>query len=155
MDRFPRMKPALLCAIFLSLAPVFGQDRAQTPLPQVALSINSKSVVAEVADEDAERSAGLMFRTKLDAEAGMLFLMPEVGPAIFWMRNTKIPLSIAFIDLHGRILEIHDMKPNDETPIRSRLRNVAFALEMDHGWFARNSIFPGDEVDGLPPYLPK
>jgi uncharacterized protein len=138
---------------FLALAPSLpARDFAQPTLPRVTLVVNSVTVIAEVADEDHERSAGLMFRESLGANEGMLFIMPGIGPAAFYMRNTRIPLSIAYIAPNGTILEIHDLEPFEETPVRSRFQNIAYALEMEQGWFHNNSIYPGSSIIGLPPH---
>lgn len=128
-----------------------AREGPQPPLPTITLYIGAHRLVAEVADEEHEREAGLMFREELREGHGMLFVMPRPGPAGFWMKNTQIPLSVAYISPEGRILEIHDLEPGNETPVRSRFRNVAYALEVRQGWFADAGIFPGDFVRGLPP----
>jgi len=138
---------ALLLAAALS---AFAQEAAQPPLPTTTLTAGGRTIKAEVADDDAERSAGLMFRENLGPDAGMLFIMPTIGPAGFWMKNTRIPLSIAFIDPQGTILEIHDMEPQSEKVVSSVFPKIAYALEMEKGWFARNGILPGTRVSGLP-----
>ena len=109
------------------------------------------SIRAEVADDDAERSAGLMFRESLAPDSGMLFVMPSVGPASFWMKNTLIPLSVAFLDENGTIMEIHDMQPKSEKIVKSTFSRIAYALEMQQGWFGKKNIWPGERVSGLPP----
>lgn len=138
-----------ICALF-SAGALWAQTAAQPTLPSVKLTINGKALTAEVADDNTERATGLMFREKLAEDSGMLFVMPQVDEATFWMRNTLIPLSVAYIDPSGTILEIHDMKPRDETPIRSQFPYVAYALEMDKGWFEKKGILPGDRIIGLP-----
>jgi len=139
-----------ICALFASGA-LWAQTAAQPTLPTVKLAVNGKVLTAEVADDNTERATGLMFREKLAEDSGMLFVMPQVAEATFWMRNTLIPLSVAYIDPSGTILEIHDMKPRDETPIPSKFPYVAYALEMDKGWFEKKGILPGDRITGLPP----
>jgi uncharacterized protein len=139
-----------LVAVFLA-GGGWGRESAQPPLPTITLTINAATVVAEVADTDEARSAGLMFREALADDAGMLFVMPGVGPAAFYMKNTGIPLSIAFIGPQGTILEIHDLEPFNEIPVRSRFQTIAYALEMPRGWFSERGIFPGIVVRGLPP----
>jgi uncharacterized membrane protein (UPF0127 family) len=142
----------LFLALLLPVAPVLAQETAQPPLPTVTLKAeNGRTITAEVADEDHERAAGLMFREKLAPDSGMLFVMPRPSRAAFWMKNTPIPLSIAYIDASGTILEIHDMKPHDEKTVRSVFPNVAYALEMEQGWFARAGVNPGERLKGLPP----
>jgi hypothetical protein len=140
-----------LCAVS-SL--VLAADGAQPELPAATLRIGKVAVRAEVADEDAERSCGLMFRESLAPDSGMLFIMPVTGPASFWMKNTLIPLSIAFIGPDGTIMEIHDMQPKNEKPVNSTFPRIAYALEMQQGWFSKNNIWPGERITGLPP-LPR
>ncbi len=142
---------SLFAATLLLATTAFAQQEAQPTLPITTLTVGKKQISAEVADDNKERMTGLMFRKKLAPDSGMLFVMPRVEPASFWMRNTLIPLSVAYISPEGLILEIHDMKPLDETPVPSKLTNIAYALEMDQGWFSSNGIFPGERLGGLPP----
>ena len=144
-----------LCLLVFATS-VLAQETAQPPLPTIALKAeNGKVITAEVADETPERTAGLMFREKLDPDSGMLFVMPRPDRAAFWMKNTLIPLSIAYIDPSGTILEIHDMKPQDEKTIPSVFPTVAYALEMEQGWFAKAGVNPGEKLKGLPPLTGK
>lgn len=136
--------------LLLSVTTLLAKEGAQPPLPTVTLTLGEKRVQAEVADEDSERSAGLMFREALGTDSGMLFVMPSTSRASFWMKNTPLPLSIAFMSPTGVILEIHDLQPHVEKPVQSRFPNVAYALEMRQGWFSDNGIFPGTKVQGLP-----
>ncbi len=138
--------------LFLLLFPVLAlaRDVAQPPLPTITLKLDSHALKAEVADEAHEQVMGLMFRESLDDDAGMLFVMPRVGPASFWMKNTLIPLSIAYISPAGVILEIHDLEPHVEKPVSSRFPNIAFALEVRRGWFSDKGILPGTKISGLP-----
>lgn len=144
------MRYATVLLLLLS-ACALGRDNAQPTLPTIELRVRGITVNAEVADDNAERSAGLMFREELAKNAGMLFVMPGVAPASFWMKNTPLPLSIAYISPAGRILEIHDLEPFNEEPVRSKFQNIAFALEMARGWFAKNGVYAGDTITGLPP----
>ena len=141
---------ALLTALVLTAPALFSAETAQPELPVTTLRIGATSLKAEVADDDAERSSGLMLRESLAADSGMLFVMPSVAPATFWMKNTLIPLSIAFLDQTGTIMEIHDMQPKDEKTVRSTFPRIAYALEMQQGWFAKKNIWPGEKVSGLP-----
>ena len=102
-------------------------------------------ITAEIAKTDDERSLGLMHRKKLPDGEGMLFVFDRDQPLSFWMKNTLIPLSIAFIASDGRIIEIKDMQPLDENSVRSG-RSVRYALEVPQGWFGRAGIKPGDVV---------
>ncbi|MDR0376971.1 MAG: DUF192 domain-containing protein [Spirochaetaceae bacterium] len=98
---------------------------------------------AELARTDPERSQGLMNRTSLADGEGMLFIFERDQIVSFWMKNTRIPLSIAFILTDGRIIEIRDMQPLDITSISST-RSVRYALEVPQGWFARAGLNVGD-----------
>ena len=112
------------------------------------LILREKKLLVEVADTAEKRTGGLMFRDKLDKDAGMLFVFEKSAKTSFWMYNTTIPLSIAFIDEKGIILQIEDMKPKDLTPIYSKYK-VLYALEVNQGWFETNKIKIGDVVKNL------
>jgi uncharacterized membrane protein (UPF0127 family) len=141
---------ALFFGLVLLALSLFGQEVAQVALPSIALKVGGKMVTAEVADEPQERERGLMFRKNLAPDSGMLFVMRAPEPAAFWMKNTTLPLSVAYISQSGVILEIHDLKPLEETPVASAFANIAYALEMEKGWFAKNGILAGDRIEGLP-----
>ncbi|MCL2043218.1 MAG: DUF192 domain-containing protein [Treponema sp.] len=100
-------------------------------------------ITAELAITDAERNQGLMYREKLSDGEGMLFIFDRDQQLSFWMKNTLIPLSIAFVSSDGRITEIRDMQPHDETSVRSS-RSVRYALEVPQGWFDRVGVQSGD-----------
>ena len=127
---------------------------ARTPpqeiLPTITLRVGSVTVEAEVADESDERTIGLMGREELVDGKGMLFVFREPQAMGFWMRDTLVPLSIAYINAAGVIREIHDLQPLDETPARSAFRDLLYALEVPQGWFHKNKILPGDRIAGLP-----
>lgn len=144
------IRPFLALALLAVTA--FAQETAQPPLPTITLkAANGRAITAEVADETHERTAGLMFREKLAPNSGMLFVMPRPDRAGFWMKNTLIPLSIAYINPSGVILEIHDLKPHNEKPVPSVFPTVAYALEMEQGWFQKAGVNPGERLQGLPP----
>ena len=144
--------PALVwVALFLfHPLPCPAQSGPQPSLPAIELRIGTKKITAEVADETHERAAGLMFRKSLASDSGMLFVMDDSGPVGFWMKNTEVPLTIAYIDAAGLIKELHDLQPRVEKPVPSRFPNIAYALEMPQGWFSKNNIWPGERIDGLP-----
>lgn len=110
-----------------------------------ALSIHGNDVSVEIVDDDASRAQGLMYRSTLDANAGMLFVFPNEQRRCFWMKNTYIPLSIAYIRHDGYIIDILDMYPLDETPVCSS-QEAMFALEVNQGWFADKGILPGEQI---------
>jgi uncharacterized membrane protein (UPF0127 family) len=145
------MNRAVLLYLLLVAGSALSQETAQVTLPLVSLSVAGKAVTAEVADDAQERSMGLMFRERLAPNGGMLFVMPKPERASFWMKNTTLPLSVAYINSAGVILEIHDLQPLDEKPVPSAFPNIAYALEMEQGWFNENGILAGDRIQGLPP----
>ncbi len=148
---FTKWIPVLVAAgLAITCATGRAQTEAQPPLPVTMLQLGGKTVRAETADNDSERTCGLMFRKSLGIDCGMLFVMPQTGPVAFWMRNTEIPLSIAYIDPNGTIMELHDLEPHNETTVRSEFPRIAYALEMPQGWFTKNNIWPGEHVGGLP-----
>ncbi len=119
-----------------------GQERPGL----IRLTIDTAVVWAEVADRPDVRQMGLMYRKELPRDQGMLFVFEEPQILDFWMRNTHIPLDIAFISSDGIILNIEAMKPLDEGP-RYRSRSPArYALEVNQGWFAKRGIKPGTRV---------
>ncbi len=125
-------------------------DGKPQSLPITTLKVGPHAVAAEVASTPDQRSLGLMYRFSLPADHGMLFVFPEPQPLAFWMRNTYIPLSIAFIDAEGRILNIVEMAPRSDATHPSR-GDALYALEMRKGWFAERGVAPGARVTGLPP----
>jgi uncharacterized membrane protein (UPF0127 family) len=134
----------------LVLAVGLASSTAAAELPIVALSINGQKLTAEVAVTPEQRATGLMNRFRLKPDQGMLFVFERPEPQAFWMKNTFIPLSIAFIAGDGRILNVADMAPQDESLHWSR-GPALHAIEMRKGWFAERGIKAGDRVDGLPP----
>lgn len=148
-----RMLKRLLAAAALAVAlPCAAQplDGKPQSLPVSKIQVGPHAVSAEVAQTPDQRALGLMYRFSLPADHGMLFVFPEPQPLGFWMRNTYIPLSIAFIDADGRILNVEDMAPRDESSHPSR-GAALYALEMRKGWFADKGVGAGTRVTGLPP----
>jgi uncharacterized membrane protein (UPF0127 family) len=117
-------------------------------LPTVDLEIKGHRLVAEIAATETTRETGLMHRFSLQRDHGMLFVFRDAQPQAFWMKNTYVPLSIAFIGSDGRILNIDDMAPLTESTHPSR-GSALYALEMKKGWFAERGIAMGDPVGGL------
>ena len=110
------------------------------------IKINDKTIKVEVASTQKKRMLGLMFRDKLDKDHGMLFIYPEKQTLSFWMKNTKIPLSIAFIKSNGEITQIESMSPYTLTSHVSK-DEVNYALEMEEGWFRTNGFEVGSKVN--------
>jgi len=111
----------------------------------ITLTINDKKLSVELAKTISQQMKGLMNKKSLPENSGMLFTYPIELNLSFWMKNTYIPLSIAFISEQGIIKEIYDMKPLDETPIRS-INKVKYALEVNQGWFKKNNIEINDKI---------
>lgn len=136
------------CALPLS-AGAQPSTGPQPRLPTTQLSAGIHIIRAEVADTDATRRDGLMFRRELPGNDGMLFVFERPDVQCFWMRNTLLPLSIAFIADDGTIVNIEDMAPQTEDPHCAK-KPVRYALEMAQGWFAEHGIAAGKKLDGLP-----
>jgi uncharacterized membrane protein (UPF0127 family) len=133
-----------LLALTLLAAPAL----AQQTLPVVQLSAGMHLIRAEVAADFSSRSRGLMHRKSLGANAGMLFIFDGAAPHCMWMKNTYIPLSVAFVDAQGAIINIADMQPHSEES-HCAARPALYALEMAQGWFAQRGIKPGAKLGGL------
>jgi len=121
---------------------------ARAEMPEIALALDGHKLTAEVAHTDADRALGLMHRRMLPENRGMLFVFPQAAPLGFWMMNTHIPLSIAFIDDAGTIINIADMKPLT-TDTHNSARPARYALEMNQGWFRKRGIRSGAKIEGL------
>src|SRR5215472_18912790 len=142
-----RQVNSALRAILLLLA-LTAVSVSAAPLATIELAIKGHKLVAEIAATEATRTTGLMNRFSLQPDHGMLFVFSEPQPLAFWMKNTYVPLSIAFIGADGRIVNIEDMAPLTESTHPSR-GLALYALEMKKGWFASHDIGPGDRVEGL------
>ncbi|MFM7507245.1 MAG: DUF192 domain-containing protein [Rubrivivax sp.] len=133
----------------LATAPAAGQTGPQPRLPTTPLTIGIHVVQAELAATPEQQATGMMFRTSMGTNEGMLFVNDEPGVRCFWMRNTLLPLSIAFIADDGTIVNLADMAPRSEQSHCSA-QPVRFALEMNQGWFAKRGIQPGTRISGKP-----
>jgi len=122
-----------------------GDDHAE-PGDLVTIRAGGIEVRVEIADEPAEHSRGLMFRETLDENEGMLFIYPEERTLAFWMKNTLVPLDIAYADREGRIVDIQQMEPQtiENHPSAAPAQ---YALEMNQGWFAANGVRVGDRIE--------
>jgi hypothetical protein len=119
---------------------------AQPKLRSIRIWLGAEELSAEIARTPMEQETGMMFRTNLDENAGMLFVFPHPRQASFWMTNCPLPLSAAYIDPQGAILEIHQLRANDPTPVVAESSNILFVLEVNQGWFARHHLEPGTIV---------
>lgn len=133
-----------LVAVALALAasaPARGGQQVIT-----AVLFGEARLAVEVADDPAEQKQGLMDRPKLDADSGMIFVYPDEKLRSFWMRSTPIPLSVAFLDAKGTVLNVLEMKALDGTPRYKSAGEARYAVEANEGWFARHGVKPGDRV---------
>ena len=112
------------------------------------LSAGFHRIDAEVANTAQQRAQGLMQRTQMDQQHGMLFVFSDVAIHCMWMKNTLIPLAVAFLDDAGRILNIAEMKPHSEDN-HCAAKPARFALEMNIGWFSQRGLRTGDVIGGV------
>jgi len=143
---FANLTALLVC---LAATPALAQTGPQPRLPTATLTLGMHRIVAELAVTAQHQATGMMFRTQMGVSEGMLFVNDDAGVRCFWMRNTLIPLSIAFIDAQGRILNIAEMQPKSDATHCSD-GPARYALEMNAGWFAQRKIKPGTRVTGGP-----
>jgi uncharacterized membrane protein (UPF0127 family) len=135
-------------AICLLSGPVLAQE-PQTNLPRVKLSAGMHQIDAQVAQTPAQRATGLMWRKEMPQHEGMLFAFEQPSVQCFWMMNTLLPLSAAFVADDGTIVNIADMKPQS-TDSHCSARPVRFVLEMNQGWFSKKGIQAGAKLSGEP-----
>ncbi|MEO6031412.1 MAG: DUF192 domain-containing protein [Burkholderiaceae bacterium] len=138
---------AALFALFLSGA-VLAQDVAQK-LPAIPLQAGLYLIQAELAQTPKQREIGLMFRKTMATNVGMLFAFEQPGVQCFWMKNTLLPLSVAFVADDGRIVNIEDMKPQT-LDSHCSIQPVRYVLEMNQGWFAKRGIQADFQLRGAP-----
>ncbi|MDR1566119.1 MAG: DUF192 domain-containing protein [Treponema sp.] len=138
---------ALLCLQAAAFSSCRAQGNIKFEKRDLILEGQGKTALikAEIARTGAERARGLMYRQELKDGEGMLFIFERDETLSFWMKNTTIPLSIAYISSEGRILEIHDLEAGNLNPVRSG-RSARYALEVPRGYFARTGFGPGDRV---------
>jgi uncharacterized membrane protein (UPF0127 family) len=119
---------------------------AQTNLQRMKIYVGPAELDAALALRPLERQTGMMWRTNMDENEAMLFPFPEPHRASFYMKNTRVPLSAAYIDPEGAIVEIHDLHPLEEKPATAASDNIQYVLEVKQGWFRRNNITTGAVV---------
>ena len=137
---------ALAAFLFLAAGTALAQKGPSTAT--TTIKVGGHPLRVEVVANDEDRAKGLMFREKLGRDDGMLFVFPELAYHAMWMKNTLIPLSVAFIEADGTIANIADMKPHDESS-HCAVKPVPYALEMDRGWFAARGLKAGSRIGGL------
>jgi uncharacterized protein len=142
-------RPVLGLVLFVLAACSDAQNGA-FGLRTVDLNVGGTPLKVEVADTQESLSNGLMYRSAIPDGQGMLFILGPAQQASFWMKNTKIPLSIGYIDGNAILREEHDMQPFDERTTRSASNEICYALEVNQGWFQKHHIDPGVKITGIP-----
>ncbi|MDD4887631.1 MAG: DUF192 domain-containing protein [Thiomonas sp.] len=140
---------ALAFALASSSAAWAAQPEVNTGLPRVELKVGGHTLSAEVASTAEQQQTGLMNRSSLPPNHGMVFVFAQTQPVCMWMKNTRIPLSVAFIGADGRIVNIADMQPETED-VHCAQQDVRYALETPLHWFAQHGVKAGARVNGLP-----
>ena len=139
-----RLTWCLLASAALALA----VPAARAELPEIPLAVNGHKLTVEVAANDEVRMQGLMHRRVLPESRGMLFVFTDIAVHAMWMMNTHIPLSVAFLDERGVIINIEDMKPHTQDT-HPAAKPAQYALEVNLGWFGKRGIKPGAKVEGI------
>lgn len=148
----PAMKRPLQILVALAAAVALQGAHAeepQTTLPRVTLSAGMHQIEAQVAQNNDQRMTGLMYRKEMPQHEGMLFVFEQPSMQCFWMKNTLLPLTAAFVSDDGTIVNLVDMKPQT-TDSHCSLKPVRYVLEMNQGWFARKGIKAGTKLAGTP-----
>ncbi|MBT9549548.1 MAG: DUF192 domain-containing protein [Hydrogenophaga sp.] len=139
---------ALLSALLVTVSgPAWSRDGPQTNLPRVTLTAGMHLIQAQVAATPEQRSIGLMFRQDMPANEGMVFVFEEPAGQCFWMKNTLLPLTAAFVADDGTIVNLADMKPQTEDSHCSA-KPVRYVLEMNQGWFTKRGLKAGAKLSG-------
>jgi hypothetical protein len=144
-----RLLVCLSCLLALMTGPAWSRDAPQLQLPRVTLTAGMHLIQAQVASTPQQRATGLMFRQDMPVNEGMLFVFDEPAIQCFWMKNTLLPLTAAFVADDGTVVNLADMKPQtldshcSEKPVR-------YVLEMNLGWFAKRGLKAGSRLGGAP-----
>ena len=131
-----------------------AQERPQLALPHARLQAGMYQIDAQLAATPEQREIGLMHRSEMPQHEGMLFVFEQPAEQCFWMKNTILPLTAAFVADDGTIVNLVDMKPQT-TDSHCSARPVRFVLEMNQGWFHKKAIRAGDKLSGKPFSAPK
>ena len=146
LKRLAALLPLLLASASFMM-PAHAQQQPQTDLPRTQLSIGLYKIDAQVAQTPLQREIGLMFRKEMPQAEGMIFVFEQPATQCFWMRNTILPLTAAFVADDGRIVNLADMQPMTENTHCSQ-EPVRYVLEMNQGWFAKKNIKKGAKLGG-------
>ncbi len=138
-----------LAVLALALCGVAQAQKPQTELPRTALSIGMYRIDAQVASTSEQHATGLMFRTEMPQHEGMLFVFAQATQQCFWMKNTLIPLAVAFVADDGTLVNLDEMKAQTLNAHCSE-KPVRYVLEMNTGWFSKKGIKAGNKLVGPP-----
>ncbi|WP_344869670.1 DUF192 domain-containing protein [Comamonas faecalis] len=149
MLRFALLQGGLALSLLLPTAPAVAQQAPQLDLPRTEITAGMHRIDAQVAATARQREIGLMYRREMPAHEGMLFAFPELGVQCFWMKNTPLALTAAFVADDGRIVNLANMQPHSEESHCSS-EPVRYVLEMNQGWFAKRGLKAGSKLAGAP-----
>jgi uncharacterized membrane protein (UPF0127 family) len=135
---------------FKAITPAPSADLDEFGFPTTKIQLGAQTLEVELAETQEQQLKGLRFRKTLADNAGMLFIFPSPQRVSFWMKDASIPLSIAFVEADGKIVQIRPMQPFDEKPVPSLSVSIAYALMVNQGWFERNGISAGTVIENLP-----
>ena len=144
-----RLLALLSCLLAVFTLPAWSQDAPQLQLPRVTLSAGMHLINAQVAATPEQRTIGLMFRQEMPANEGLLFVFEQPAGQCFWMKNTLLPLTAAFVADDGTIVNLADMKPQT-LDSHCSAQPVRYVLEMNKGWFAKRGLKSGSRLGGAP-----
>lgn len=143
------MKIMLVSVLMLLLTPALAQDAPQLDLPRTTLKAGMHLIQAQVASTPQQRAVGLMHRADMPANEGMLFVFEQPAVQCFWMKNTLLPLTAAFVQDDGTVVNLADMQPQS-LDSHCSAKPVRYVLEMRQGWFAKRGIQHGFRLSGPP-----
>jgi uncharacterized membrane protein (UPF0127 family) len=143
------MKKLIALAAALAACAAFAQDQPQMTLPRVKLNAGMHIIDAQVASTPDQRETGLMFRKEMPQQEGMLFVFEYPSQQCFWMKNTLLPLSVAFVHDDGTIANIEEMQAQT-LDSHCSVEPVRYVLEMNKGWFSKKGIKAGSRLEGQP-----
>ena len=143
------MKRFFALALLAAAASTILAQEPQRSLPRVKLSAGMHQIDAQVAATPDQRATGLMHRKEMPQHEGMLFILEQPSQQCFWMKNTLLPLSIAFVEDDGTIVNVEEMKPQT-LDSHCSVKPVRYVLEMNTGWFAKKGVKPGTKLTGTP-----
>lgn len=137
------------CVLLMGCTPESGTSSLESASPDTyfPIGLGESTLQLQLALTPSEHQKGLMFRKELPEDHGMLFLFERPKQQGFWMKNTSLPLDIGYVDAGGKLLEVHQLFPYDETPVPSRSQHILIAIETNRGWYAKNGVTPGALLD--------